>query len=126
MGLNGKIPVPRQLTLEYEEVLVYSLRRRLRATFSTLHIMELIFAAAFKACMGVSSGSNTFLSKRFKVDWERIAKTTNDSGFTKNVLCPRILAKSKLILTFATASLHLINHETTTGSYQISQSFNWS
>lgn len=69
------------------------------------HIMELVLAAAFKACMGVSSGPDILLFKRFQAYWGRIDKTTFDSGLTDDVVQPRISAESERILTFATSQL---------------------
>ena len=67
--------------------------------------MELVLAAVLKACMGVASGPDVLLFKRFQAYWERIDKTTFDSGLTDDVVQPRISAESERILTFATSQL---------------------
>ena len=67
--------------------------------------MELVLATAFKACMGVASGPDILLFKRFQAYWERIDKTTFDSGLTDDVVQPRISAERERIFTFATSQL---------------------
>ena len=69
------------------------------------HIMELVFAAAFKACKGIAVGLYVLLFKRLQAYWGRIDKTAFDSRLTDDEVQPRISAESERILTFATSQL---------------------
>ncbi|KAG0706996.1 hypothetical protein GWK47_024226 [Chionoecetes opilio] len=58
------------------------------------HVMEIVLAASFKACMGVSSGPDVLLFKKFQAGWEFIDRGTCESGMTADVVRPRISAES--------------------------------
>ena len=68
--------------------------------------MELILGASFKACMGFTSGPDVLLFKRFQAGWEKLDKTTFESGLMDDVVRLRIsLHNSDQILEFATGQL---------------------
>lgn len=69
------------------------------------HVMEIVLAASFRACMGVSSGPEVLLFKRFQTGWEFIDKGSFESGMTDDVVRPRISAEKERIIEFATSQL---------------------
>jgi hypothetical protein len=69
------------------------------------HVMEIVLAASFQASMGVSSGPDVLLFKRFQAGWEFIDRGTYESGMTDDVVRPRISAESERIIEFATSQL---------------------